>query len=199
MYEVLTQRVLQPAGAIRQPHRFQQSQSVRHRTFSHHNSLSVIGLRFWFCRTCLADCTPVQHEILPPCMMQALVPGLSACASAWCRYLEDELAVRYRDAAPGTLALLQVREIIFPYVVSKQTNTVLCRMAAVDNVHRSRRAEGQQPPSDTALLSRIYWGESAMGVLGAAMALHNHGGSRAHTSHAAHLAALQCTRLLLVA
>lgn len=25
-----------------------------------------------------------------------------------CRFLEDELARRYRDAAPGTLALLQV-------------------------------------------------------------------------------------------
>lgn len=60
--------------------------------------------------------------------------------------------MRYRDAAPGTLALLQVRAITFPSVVFQLTEIVLCRVAAVDNVHRSRRAEGQQPRGNTTVL-----------------------------------------------
>lgn len=58
-----------------------------------------------------------------------------------CRYLEDELAARYRDAAPGTLALLQDR----CGEVSLQLQAAEAQLAAANDVAFLRRA-GAPPP-----------------------------------------------------
>lgn len=52
------------------------------------------------------------------------------------RYLEDELALRYRDAAPSTLALLQERCAD----VAAQLAAAEAQLAAAQDVAHMRRA-----------------------------------------------------------
>lgn len=68
-------------------------------------------------------------------------------ASACCRFLEEELARRYREAAPATLALLQEK----CSAVAAELMAADSRLRNAEDVGAMRKAGGQQPADRSQL------------------------------------------------